>query len=412
MWEIEFVGIGDEVLSGFIINTNAAFVAQELLKNGYKLTRQQVLPDNEAILKNGMLTALNRSRIVISTGGLGPTVDDITRKIAAEIYDSGFHYDDELAKDLQARYGNRLGSLADQATVPDKAKIILNGLGTAPGFIFSCDATTWILLPGIPEEMKRMFTDLVIPYIQENFPLENRVYRKTIHLFKLSESAVDPFLRELSGRHPHIEFGIYPSTGDLTIHLSTVAKHEAQGMEELNPIYEKIKNKFLSNFFESISGTIEEAIHSLFIEKGWTLSIAESCTGGEASARLTKLAGASKYFLGSIVCYSNNLKNSILNVPEEHLQKYGAVDEETARCLAEEVLKLTGSDFSLAVTGIAGPSGGSKDKPVGTVWGAICRRGEKPHAWKMQFPGNRQMVISQTVSLLFSHLLIKARKEI
>lgn len=159
-----------------------------------------------------------------------------------------------------------------------------------------------------------------------------------------------------------------------------------------------------------MDNSLASAIHNLFIENGWTLSIAESCTGGEASARLTKLAGASQYFLGSIVCYSNALKTSILQVPEEVLIKYGAVSKEVAGYLAEGMLKLTGSDFSLAVTGIAGPTGGSKEKPVGTIWAAIYQKRGKPFVWKLEAHGNRQSIISQAVDSIFTHLLEKIRE--
>lgn len=412
MWDIELVAIGNEVLSGFVTNTNAAFIGQELLKHGYPLSLQQCLPDDYQSLMHNLQLSLKRCKILISTGGLGPTVDDITRNVAAELFNCGFRYDEEVAHDLEKRYGSRLASLYDQATVPEKARIIPNSLGTAPGLILSNERVTWILLPGIPEEMKHMFIHYVIPYLIHHFPLDHVIYRKAIHLFELSEVAVDPFLREQKALYPDVEFGIYPSSGELAIHLSAAAPNIEEGFSKINPVYENIKNRFFSNFYESESGKIEQAIHSLFIENGWTLSIAESCTGGSASARLTQLPGASQYFLGSVVCYSNELKSTILEVPEEFLRKYGAVSEEVAGLLSEGILKLTGSDFGLAVTGIAGPTGGSQEKPIGTVWGGICRKGKKPYTWKLQARGNRTMIINRSIVSMFSHLLVKARESL
>ena len=155
---------------------------------------------------------------------------------------------------------------------------------------------------------------------------------------------------------------------------------------------------------------LEEEIHTLFIEQGWTLSAAESCTGGAASSRLTQLPGASQYFLGSVVCYNDDLKSCLLGVPKELLQEKGAVSDEVVRYLAKSILNITGSDFSLAVTGIAGPTGGSPEKPVGTVWGALCRKGEEPCSWKLHAKGDRRMIINQSVDSLFTHLLVKARE--
>ncbi|MFQ5728864.1 MAG: CinA family nicotinamide mononucleotide deamidase-related protein [Waddliaceae bacterium] len=410
MMAIELVVIGNEVLSGFTVNTNAAFIGQKLLRKGYVLSRQVTLPDDKSILQEGLQEALQRSDVVIATGGLGPTVDDVTRQTAAELFGSDFHFSEEVAQDLTHRYGQGFPTLQDQATVPSKAKVLLNAIGTAPGLIFSDKKKTLLLLPGVPNEMKPMFIEQVIPYLQEHFPLETKPYRKTIHLFEIPEFAVDPFLRDLKDKYPHVEFGIYPSQGLLMIQLTTTAADEEAAMKQLDPPYVEIEVKFASNCFESELGRIEEAVHHVFIENQWTLSFAESCTGGNVASRVTQLSGASEYFLGAIVSYANSLKSSLLEVPESLIEEKGAVSEEVVAAMVEGVLKRTGSDFALAVSGIAGPAGGTPQKPVGTVWCAVCRKGEKPHTWKLQAQGTRQMIIARSVNSLLSNLLIYTKE--
>ncbi|MGA8164545.1 MAG: CinA family nicotinamide mononucleotide deamidase-related protein [Waddliaceae bacterium] len=408
--EIELVVIGDEVLAGFTVNTNAAFIAQELLKNGYSLSRQTVLQDEASSLLEGLETVLQRSDVVITTGGLGPTVDDRTREVIAKLYHVNLGFDEHIANHLEARFGKDLPTLKNQATVPENTEIFLNSVGTAPGFVMRKENSTLIVLPGVPDEMKAMLTEQAIPYLVQAFPLEERVYRKILNICEIPELAVDPFLRELKTKHPDIAIGIYPSPGLLTIRLGVAAIDEAAAMEKLEKPFAALETRFAANCFESETGRIEEAVHHLFVENGWTLSFAESCTGGSAAGRITLLAGASDYFLGSIVAYSNVVKTEVLGVSESIIRENGAVSAETAIAMVQGALTRMGSDFALAVTGIAGPAGGSAEKPMGTVWCAVCRRGEKPHTWVIHARGNRQMVITRSVNSLLSHLLIYAKE--
>lgn len=407
---IEVIAIGNEILSGFTINSNAAFISHTLLLDGLSVTRHSVLPDDPLLLKQGLDEALRRNSLVITTGGLGPTCDDISRKVAADLFQSDFHFDESLAKELEQRYGQDFPTLIDQATVPTDAIILKNNYGTAPGFIFRNELSTLVMLPGVPTEMKSMFTEQAIPYLKQAFPVTTRRYVKRLHLFNMRESTVDPYLRELHAQHPEVEFGIYPALGLVGVTLSVHAKDRSHANALLEKPYAILQQAFGADLYHSESGNIEEAVHNRFIEKKLTLSAAESCTGGHFSARLTLLPGASKYFLGSIISYSNALKTSLLDVPVQLIREKGAVSEEVAIAMVQGLLKKTQSDYGVAVTGIAGPTGGTTGKPVGTVWCAIGKRGDQPpHAWQIEAYGNREMILTRSVNALLAQLLIATR---
>lgn len=408
---IELISIGNEVLAGYTLNSNAAYIGQQLLSEGYRVLRNTVLPDSTNLLRQGISEAIHRSRLVIATGGLGPTCDDLTREIAAELFDSDFQYSKELADELKKRYGN-FPTLDNQALIPSKAIILKNAYGTASGLIFNASfnskPTTLILLPGVPAEMKGMLPQ-VLDYIKSNRLIPTKHYSKQIHFHGLSEAAVDPLLRQLIKQYPAVEFGIYPSQGLLSVLLMLESGNEALALAQLEEPYRTITSQFSANVFETTSGKLEEAVHKLFVNAGITLCAAESCTGGTFSSRLTALAGSSQYFMGSIVAYSNELKIRLLGVSEQLIQEKGAVSEEVVKEMLSGIMKVTNCDYGVAVTGIAGPTGGTSEKPIGTVWCAVGKKGEVPYAWKLQAHGNREMVIDRSVNALLSELLKKTR---
>ncbi len=401
---VEVIAIGNELLSGSTVNTNAAFISEQLQHQGYIVSRHTVLSDEVSQMRLGFQEALRRSRLVISTGGLGPTCDDLTRNVAAELFGSDFRYDEEIANDIKRRFGQDAPTIKNQATVPTKAIILRNSIGTAPGMIFQGDGSTLILLPGVPLEMRAMMLDQVMSYLkthQEAFP---KRYTKRLQFFGLPESAVDPMLREIKEKHANIECGIYPDQGILTVTVSAQASSEEQAEEILKIPYNFICSKFSSSVFYSATGKLEHAVHEMLLQKGLTLSAAESCTGGVLSAKLTQIPGASKYFIGSVVAYSNELKFSLLGVSQDTLSKYGAVSEEVVAEMCLGILKLTGSDYAVAISGIAGPSGGSPEKPIGTLWCAFGKQGEKPLTWLCQGKGNREMIIKQGANALLAKI--------
>jgi len=403
MMDIEIVAIGSEILSGFTINSNASYISRQLSDVGIPTAYHTVVADGAEVLKETLKKAVKRSHFVIVTGGLGPTCDDITRSVVAELFHSPLEYSPEIAKKLLARYGDKMISVHDQATVPVNAKLIENTLGTASGLIFNEENATLFLLPGVPSEMKKMFNDSVLPYISERYLIERRIQKRWLHYFHLFESQVDPVLRELKNKNPSLDFGIYPSKGNLSICVSTQEAHDHE--QTLKIAVDELKRHFDDHYFEAESGNIEEAVQRIFIDHGLTLALAESCTGGAMAAKLTGRSGASDYFVGSLVTYSNQLKQSLLKVPANTLQKYGAVSREVVEQMVTGLLAQTDSDYGVAVSGIAGPNGGTADKPVGTVWAAIGKKGEKPHSWLMQGPGfSREMVIDFTVNIVLGNL--------
>ncbi|MEM1283415.1 MAG: CinA family nicotinamide mononucleotide deamidase-related protein [Chlamydiota bacterium] len=399
--KVEIVAIGSEILSGFTINTNAAFISQELLKQGINTHYHTIVSDDGNALRKALKEALERSDIVITTGGLGPTCDDLTRSVAADLFDSEFVHYPEIEEDLEKRYGKKLVSARDQATLPVKAEIIKNSLGTASGLLFSKKKKSLFLLPGVPPEMREMFSQSVLPKIVSKLPLENRKVSIWLYFMFLFESQVDPVLRRLHEQYPQIEMGIYPDRGLITVHLA--------GFDEERSALEICQKELLKEFgnyqYKSPSGSIEEAVHILFSTQGLTLVTAESCTGGAIASRLTALSGASQYFLGGMITYSNQMKTNLLGVSEQSLEDHGAVSEEVVMQMAEGAINRTGAEYGIAVTGIAGPNGGTKEKPVGTVWAAIAGKNIDTISWLIQGrKASREMVVNYTVNTVLGRL--------
>ncbi len=395
---IEIVAIGDEILKGMISNTNATFMSRALYEKGYQVTQHRVLSDELQVLKEGLEVALKHSDLVITTGGLGSTLDDHTRRIVAELFNSEFHLDQRVREDLHHRFGSQLLSLTDQATIPCKADPLLNTIGTAPGLVFKRGKTVLILLPGVPHEMQVMFTEQVLPLIQSTFPLLKKREFVPMHFCLLAESQVDPSLRELKEQFPLVEVGIYPAFGAVTVQLSS------ENRKQLNSFCQELKQRFAQHLFPSSSGKIAEAILQWFKEHDKRLALAESCTGGMIASLLTAIPGSSSYFLGSFVTYCDALKMNVLNVAPTVLQQEGAVSESTVRAMLQGVFARSAADFAIAVSGIAGPDGGSEEKPVGTVWAAIGQRGQLPEVGRLHLKGDRQKIILSSSNYLLGAL--------
>ena len=384
---IELISIGSELLSGHTINTNATVIAEALLKEGWTVSRVTTISDEKTLLQNTVNEVLGRADYVIVTGGLGPTHDDITRTVLAEIFDSPLHLDHAIADDLEKRYGTDLASLTDQATVPTKAKIIPNHLGTAPGFIFE---DRLISLPGVPSQMEAMLHETVVPFFHVH--MRERRYTESLYLCLTNENDI-----ELPD-HPDVTIGICPSYGTLSIHLSSLKKG---ALEEVG---HALKSRYGPFLYSTTDSRIELALHNVMVEKKLTLSCAESCTGGAIASLLTQIPGASDYFLGSIVSYANQVKQTTLGVGEKILADHGAVSRETVTEMAEGLFTTIGSDYVIAVSGIAGPTGGSDEKPVGTVWAAVGKQGALDVATFVAKGISRERIIRTTAVTLIGQL--------
>ncbi len=385
---IEIIAIGNELLKGITTNSNATVISRLLNLHGYSIARHTVLPDFLPFLEAGMKEALARADLVIATGGLGPTCDDVTREAAAQVFSSPFHTDARLVKELQERFKGNLKSLADQARVPVKARLLKNQIGTAPGMIFSESGKTLVLLPGVPQEMILMLEKELLPVLPEFIVCDKNHVSKLLHFGLLKEDDVDPLLRQLQTQFPKLEFGIYPSYGFLSVRLSSSHR------ESLNECERSLKETFCDFLFEDDAGKIEHAVKTLFVEKQATLACAESCTGGQISAKITSIPGASGYFIASLVTYSNAMKEQLLGVKKEMLNQFGAVSKEVVLAMAQGLVQRTQADYGIAVSGIAGPDGGTQEKPVGMVWIAIAKHNGTSEAICVMLRGSRETIIT------------------
>ena len=341
--DVEIISIGDEVLRGQTVNGNAAFLSHELTERGYTICRHTVLSDDIEAIRSGLQEALHRSSFVITTGGLGPTLDDLTRVAAAPFF-------------------------------KEKPEELKNELGTAPGAFGS----HLILLPGVPREMERMFLEETMPLILERYPLDKPYHIRSCTLCLLRELEVDPILKKLEA--PGLKIGIYPAYGSLQIVF--------RSQRSVDDLIRKVQEQFPT--FYVGRGSIEEAVHREMIARKKTLALAESCTGGAIAARLARVPDASLYFLGSIVAYSNQWKERFLGVRHDTLSKHGAVSGEAVEEMIQGHFDETECDFAVAVSGILGPKGGSAQKPVGTIYIAVAERGKIIDIGRLSAPKDRK----------------------
>jgi nicotinamide-nucleotide amidase len=398
---IEIVAVGDELLAGRIPNTNGAAISKRCAELGIFTSRHTVLPDDPEEMKRELKSAMERSPCVIVTGGLGPTCDDHTRAVAADLCGTTLVFDDVVSENLMKRFGKHRPELRDQSTVLKGAMVMMNEVGTAPGFILEKGESCLILLPGVPYEMKAMLETHVVPYLQERFQ-STRSQTETIYFCMMREMEIDPSLRTLQKEMPRLRIGIYPGHGTLTVTFSGEGAEIAKA---------RLAKEFPKNMYSSPTGKIEEALHTLLIERKMTFAAAESCSGGRVAEKITALPGASDYFLGSIVAYSNSLKTDLLHVPREVIEQHGAVSKEVAEAMLQGLFKTTHADSGVAITGIAGPTGGTSEKPIGTLWIAFGKRNHPPRVEKFFFPLNRETIAlvgaTFALSLIWQHLNTK-----
>jgi nicotinamide-nucleotide amidase len=401
---IELISIGAELLTGQTVNTNGSFIAKTLAKRGFRVQRITTVSDEEKSLKEAVKGALSRAKIVITSGGLGPTGDDITRQVLANLFCRKLIFDPAVAKELKERYGQSLSTLEDQATVIEGATLIPNQTGTAVGFFIQENEQTVIVLPGYPPQMKEMLIEEVLPWLDRK--MAPSYFEKTVFLSLISENGVDRELKRFEKICPDVEVGICPSRGVLAIYLKTEAASREEAERKWAPLLKHLQKMFEKHLFSTENREMGCALQKLMVLRKLTLATAESCTGGDLAARLTKISGSSAYFLAGLVAYSNQMKEKLLAVSSKTLQIHGAVSRETVEEMVEGALTVTGADFAIAVSGIAGPTGGTKEKPVGTVWGAIKQRGQRGFTGKIPIRKgwDRASIIEYSSTYLLSHL--------
>lgn len=375
--------IGDEILIGQIVDTNSSHFAQALNGIGVRVTRMVSLGDDRQAIISGLERELKENRIVIVTGGLGPTKDDITKPALAELSGSRSVKTDTrqleiIHRILRSRGLDVLDINAAQADVPDTCEVIPNRLGTAPIMVFRFDAgrfghsCTLYSLPGVPFEALGAIPD-IIDDIRKHYPTDD-ICHKTVMTYGLAESQLAKLIEPWENALPeNIRLAYLPNplTG-VRLRLSIYGGEKAQEDMQIGQQLESLRKILGDHIYAEEDTDLQETVGRLLLKAGRTLSAAESCTGGMISHLITSVAGSSQYYLGSVTSYANSVKENVLGVPSEIIEKYGAVSSECVAKMAEGVKKITGSDYSVATSGIAGPGGGTPDKPVGLVWIGVC----------------------------------------
>ncbi|EOZ95438.1 Molybdopterin binding motif, CinA N-terminal domain protein [Indibacter alkaliphilus LW1] len=403
----EIIAIGDELLYGQIVDTNSHWISQELDKIGVKVVRRSTVGDNRDAILEAFRSAEKRAEIILMTGGLGPTNDDLTKPLLAEYFQCAVELVPEALEAVRTFFEKRGRELTElnrlQAHLPTKCTYVPNELGTAPGMWFEENGCVWMSMPGVPHEMKRLMEAFVIPKIKEIYPLPN-IYHKVIKTVGIGESWLADLLKDWEQNLPeHIKLAYLPSLGQVKLRLTAFGERmeELQNdVEEQILLAKKIIGKYIYGYNKE---SLEEAIGRLLIQAEKKVAFAESCTGGYISHLVTSIPGSSKYFQGGLIPYHNKFKNKLLEVEKTVLSEKGAVSEETVIQMAENIKNLFDADFGLASSGIAGPGGGWAEKPVGTVWIA-CAWEDRTITKKLQLTQDRMLNIQLTAVAVLNML--------
>lgn len=392
---VELICVGTELLLGNIVNTNAAFLARECAGLGLSMYHQSVVGDNEERLYDTIQTALGRSDIIILCGGLGPTQDDLTKETVAKVFDLPIIEDEHSHERIEEYFRNsQFRIITDnnwkQAQVPEGCIVVDNANGTAPGIIVEQKGKSVILLPGPPNELIPMFRQDIVPYLKKLQP--ETIYSVMVKLCGVGESLVETEILDLIETQENPTIATYAKTGEVHLRVTARAADEKEAKKLIKPMVKELKKRFGSHIYamdEEV--TLEESIVELLKAQNLTLTTAESCTGGMLAARLTNVSGVSEVFKQGFVTYSNRAKRKLLDVKKNTLKTYGAVSEKTAKEMAKNGAFITGSDICVSVTGLAGPGGGTEEKPVGLVYIA-CAYQNEVRVKEFHFKGNRNKI--------------------
>lgn len=395
----EIVTIGDEILFGQITDTNSQWLGEQLSLMGIKLKRKISVGDELSELLQIFQESESRADIIILTGGLGPTSDDITKPALCQYFGCGVKMDEEVLAHVTDFFTRRNRPMLEvnkqQAAIPELSTVLFNRLGTAPGLWLERDGKVFISLPGVPYEMKEIMISGGFPRLKETFrpPV---IVHKVIHTIGVGESFLAEMIKEWEANLPiHIKLAYLPSLGLLKLRLTAKGNDKIVLEQELENQTELLQPYIAPHIFGYDATNLEQAVGQLLIKKGLTVATAESCTGGSIASLLTSVSGSSAYFTGSVVAYSNEVKSNLLGVKTETLAKHGAVSEQTVREMAEGIRQKLGASIGVATSGIAGPTGGTPEKPVGTIWIAYSDQ-HKTITKKLQLTSERSLNIKIT----------------
>ena len=407
----EVIAIGTEMLLGELVDTNSAWLGKHLAALGVGVYRHTTVGDNPDRISEAMREAAARSDLVLTTGGLGPTSDDLTNACLAQVagremaeYDEARRHVDEMF----ARFGREpTPSNYKQVLFPEGTELIPNPRGTAMGALLEVDGALFATFPGVPVEMRGMFEDTLEPLVRSR--TEGSIVSRTLWFTGIGESALAEEVQDLLDA-PDPTVAPLAGQGKVRLRVTARGGGEAEARAKIDPVAEDILSRLGKYYFGEDDETLESAVGKMLTERGETLALAESCTGGLIAKRITDAAGSSAYFTEGLVTYSDDAKRRLLGVPESTLRQHGAVSGETARAMAEGARERSGADHALSVTGIAGPSGGTDEKPVGTVWfGLASREGSEAHqidlsAWSRSREAIRERSANLAFDLLRRHL--------
>ena len=413
----EIIAVGSELLTPDRLDTNSLFLTEQLNRLGIEVVRKLIVGDQHNQIRDAFCEALGRVELVISIGGLGPTGDDLTRETVAELLGRKLQRNDAVLRSIETRF-RRLGrQMAEvnvrQAFVPEGALVLENSRGTAPGLWLETNGRILILLPGPPHELKTMFVEQVAARLAERSG-GVRLCERELRVTAMAESEVDQHIAPIYKHYADAQTTLLASPGEIQIHLRAWSADAAAAERLLDEMVERMALALGENLFTTKGEALEEVVARSLNRNHATITVAESCTGGLLAERLTRIPGSSSYFLGGVVCYSNELKTAWVDVPAELIQSKGGVSPEVACALAEGIRRRSGSTLGLGVTGIAGPSGGSPEKPVGTVHIALADASASKER-SLRFPGDRDRIRWQAsqaaLDLVRRHLLYPAQSK-
>ena len=411
----EILTIGDEILYGQLLDTNSQWLSAKLDEIGIKTIRKTTVSDERSEILTAFREAEQRANIVLITGGLGPTNDDLTKPCLAEHFDCEIKMDETALREVSDFFESKGLELTEvnrqQAALPTCCERVSNLLGTAPGMWFERNGRVFVSMPGVPHEMKKMMEDTVLPRLQETFHTEV-IYHKIIKTIGIGESWLAEQIKDWEDSLPeHIKLAYLPSLGQVKLRLSAIGNDMAVLQSEVEDLITKLHTYVGKYIYGYNRDQIEEIVGKMLIEHHKTIAIAESCTGGYLSHKITSVSGSSQYYQGSIIPYHNALKENVLGVRHETLLDHGAVSEPTIIEMANGVREKLGADIGVATSGIAGPEGGTADKPVGTVWIAYAD-GQQTITRKLQLWKDRKLNIEATTIALLNLIRISLSKTI
>ncbi|MDR2920879.1 MAG: competence/damage-inducible protein A [Tannerella sp.] len=377
--DVEIITIGDELLIGQVVDTNSAFMATLLNDNGFRVIRKTTIGDEEDDIIAAIDAARQRARIILVTGGLGPTKDDITLRTLCRYFNCQLHFSEEVYANIERIFqkrGRTMNPLTrNQAMVPNHSTVIQNQVGTAPCTWFEKDEMVLVSMPGVPGEMEWLMTNEIVPRLKNKYQQDIHIQHQTSWVTGYSESELAMILSDFEqNMPPFVKLAYLPQLGIIRLRLSAYAKtkEEAEAEKAIAILQTQLKQLLKEHLIVETNESIEALVGDLLRTQKKTVGTAESCTGGNIAALLTSIAGSSDYFMGSIVSYTNSVKNQVLGVSENDLKTYGAVSKQVVEQMAQGALNVLGCDYAIATSGIAGPGGGTPEKPVGTIWIAVA----------------------------------------